>query len=99
MFLENELMYGKEFEMSEEAMSKDFVLPIGKAKVEREGWLGGRRKRQVGSGKRETRSESNGSKPRRCLSTDCFTAVILDSSDSVIADPKARVIKNKGLTM
>lgn len=35
--LENELMYGVPFEMSEEAMSKDFVVPIGKAKVEKQG--------------------------------------------------------------
>ncbi|KXN69833.1 Thiamin diphosphate-binding protein [Conidiobolus coronatus NRRL 28638] len=37
VFLENELMYGVSFPMSEEAMSSDFVLPIGKAKVERQG--------------------------------------------------------------
>ena len=30
-------MYGVGFEMSDEAMSKDFLVPIGKAKVEREG--------------------------------------------------------------
>lgn len=30
VFLENELMYGTAFEMSSEAMSKDFVIPIGK---------------------------------------------------------------------
>ena len=35
--LENEVMYGVQFEMSEEAMSPDFLIPIGKAKVEREG--------------------------------------------------------------
>ena len=35
--LENELMYGVGFEMSDEAMSKDFLIPIGKAKIEREG--------------------------------------------------------------
>ena len=35
--LENELMYGKEFDMSDEAMSSDFIIPIGKAKIEREG--------------------------------------------------------------
>lgn len=35
--LEHELMYGVSFPMSEEAQSKDFVLDIGKAKVEREG--------------------------------------------------------------
>lgn len=37
VFLENELMYGVPFEMSEESQSKDFTLPIGKAKVERQG--------------------------------------------------------------
>uniref|UniRef100_A0A3B3RT41 Pyruvate dehydrogenase E1 component subunit beta n=1 Tax=Paramormyrops kingsleyae TaxID=1676925 RepID=A0A3B3RT41_9TELE len=37
VFLENELMYGVPFEMSEEAQSKDFTIPIGKAKVERPG--------------------------------------------------------------
>ena len=37
VFLENELMYGQTFEMSNEAMSKDFVIPIGKAKIERPG--------------------------------------------------------------
>jgi pyruvate dehydrogenase E1 component beta subunit len=36
-FLENELTYGYEFDMSPEAMSSDFILPIGKAKIEREG--------------------------------------------------------------
>lgn len=37
VFLENELAYGETFDISEEALSHDFVLPIGKAKVEREG--------------------------------------------------------------
>uniref|UniRef100_A0A4W5NHZ5 Pyruvate dehydrogenase E1 component subunit beta n=2 Tax=Hucho hucho TaxID=62062 RepID=A0A4W5NHZ5_9TELE len=37
VFLENELMYGVPFELSEEVMHKDFVVPIGKAKVERQG--------------------------------------------------------------
>ena len=37
--LENEVMYGVQFEMSEEAMSPDFLIPIGKAKIEREGEL------------------------------------------------------------
>ncbi|ODQ79060.1 hypothetical protein BABINDRAFT_171871 [Babjeviella inositovora NRRL Y-12698] len=37
VFLENELAYGETFDISEEALSTDFVLPIGKAKVEREG--------------------------------------------------------------
>ncbi|MCL4130849.1 UNVERIFIED_CONTAM: hypothetical protein GTU68_027136, partial [Idotea baltica] len=35
--LENELMYGTQFEMSDEALGKDFVVPIGKAKIERPG--------------------------------------------------------------
>ncbi|XP_075690064.1 pyruvate dehydrogenase E1 component subunit beta, mitochondrial [Rhinoderma darwinii] len=35
--LENELMYGVPFELSEEVLSKDFVVPIGKAKIERLG--------------------------------------------------------------
>jgi len=35
--LENELMYGVSFELSEEAQSTDFYLPIGKAKIMREG--------------------------------------------------------------
>lgn len=37
VMLENELLYGVPFEMSEQAQSKDFVVPIGKAKIEREG--------------------------------------------------------------
>uniref|UniRef100_G3MR25 Pyruvate dehydrogenase E1 component subunit beta n=1 Tax=Amblyomma maculatum TaxID=34609 RepID=G3MR25_AMBMU len=37
VFLENELMYGHAFEVSDEVKSKDFLLPIGKAKVERPG--------------------------------------------------------------
>ncbi|RCH81331.1 pyruvate dehydrogenase E1, beta subunit [Rhizopus azygosporus] len=35
--LENELEYGISYPMSTEALSEDFVLPIGKAKIEREG--------------------------------------------------------------
>ncbi|XP_069592748.1 pyruvate dehydrogenase E1 component subunit beta, mitochondrial [Ranitomeya imitator] len=35
--LENELMYGVPFELSDEVQSKDFVIPIGKAKIERQG--------------------------------------------------------------
>lgn len=35
--LENELMYGQVFPMSEAAQKDDFVIPIGKAKVERAG--------------------------------------------------------------
>lgn len=37
VLLENELMYGVAFEMSEASQSKDFVIPIGKAKIERPG--------------------------------------------------------------
>ena len=32
-------MYGVSFDMSEEALSPDFLVPIGKAKVERQGEL------------------------------------------------------------
>jgi pyruvate dehydrogenase E1 component beta subunit len=35
--LENELLYGTPFPMSDEAQGPDFVVPIGKAKVERTG--------------------------------------------------------------
>lgn len=37
IFLENEMMYGVSFPMSQEAMSEDFLLPIGECKVEKEG--------------------------------------------------------------
>eukprot|EP00163_Fabomonas_tropica_P001641 TRINITY_DN1120_c0_g1_i1.p1 TRINITY_DN1120_c0_g1~~TRINITY_DN1120_c0_g1_i1.p1 ORF type:complete len:330 (-),score=127.01 TRINITY_DN1120_c0_g1_i1:329-1318(-) len=37
VFLENEILYGESFEVADEVLDKDFVLPIGKAKVEREG--------------------------------------------------------------
>jgi pyruvate dehydrogenase E1 component beta subunit len=37
VFLENEMLYGVSFPMSEAALSDNFLLPIGKAKVEREG--------------------------------------------------------------
>lgn len=37
VFLENELVYGQQFPISDEALSPDFVLPIGKGKLEREG--------------------------------------------------------------
>ncbi|KAI3407858.1 NAC domain-containing protein [Psidium guajava] len=37
VFLENELMYGERFPVSAEALDSSFCLPIGKAKVEREG--------------------------------------------------------------
>jgi len=35
--LENEILYGQTFPLSAEAQSKDFLLPIGKAKIERSG--------------------------------------------------------------
>ncbi|TFJ87986.1 hypothetical protein NSK_000340 [Nannochloropsis salina CCMP1776] len=35
--LENELLYGVSFPFSDEAQRDDFVLPIGKAKIERAG--------------------------------------------------------------
>ncbi|GAA5903890.1 hypothetical protein JCM5296_005581 [Sporobolomyces johnsonii] len=37
VFLENEILYGQSFSVSKEAQSTDFLLPIGKAKVERVG--------------------------------------------------------------
>lgn len=37
VFLENEMMYGTTFPLSEEARSSDFMIPIGKAKIERAG--------------------------------------------------------------
>lgn len=37
VFLENEMLYGTSFPMSQAAQSDDFLIPIGKAKVEREG--------------------------------------------------------------
>ncbi|KAJ8945991.1 hypothetical protein NQ318_017107 [Aromia moschata] len=37
VFLENEILYGVQYTMSDQALSKDFVLPIGKAKIERPG--------------------------------------------------------------
>lgn len=37
VFLENEMMYGESFPMSEEAMSPDFTIPFGQAKIERSG--------------------------------------------------------------
>lgn len=37
VFLENELLYGQAFPLSEEAMSENFLIEIGKAKVERQG--------------------------------------------------------------
>ncbi|CAF9907471.1 MAG: pyruvate dehydrogenase E1, beta subunit [Gomphillus americanus] len=35
--LENELLYGQSFPMSEAAQQSDFVIPFGKAKIERQG--------------------------------------------------------------
>ncbi|CAG9540427.1 unnamed protein product [Cercopithifilaria johnstoni] len=35
--LENELLYSETFPMSDEALKNDFMVPIGKAKIEREG--------------------------------------------------------------
>lgn len=37
VFLENEMMYGDSFEVTDNEMDKDFVLPIGKANIERVG--------------------------------------------------------------
>merc|ERR1711899_182909 len=37
VFLENELLYGTSFEVSDEAMKKDHVAPIGKARIQRPG--------------------------------------------------------------
>lgn len=37
VFLENEILYGMQFPISDEALSPDFVIPIGKAKIERAG--------------------------------------------------------------
>jgi pyruvate dehydrogenase E1 component beta subunit len=37
VMLENELLYGVHFPMSDEAQRDDFVIPLGKAKVEKEG--------------------------------------------------------------
>ncbi|ORY01144.1 Thiamin diphosphate-binding protein [Basidiobolus meristosporus CBS 931.73] len=37
VFLENEIVYGTSFPVSPEVLDKDFVIEIGKAKIEREG--------------------------------------------------------------
>jgi len=37
VYLENEILYNESFELSPEAQSKDYVLPIGKAHIEKEG--------------------------------------------------------------
>ena len=34
VFLENEILYGKSFEVSEEVLDKDYVCPIGKVIIE-----------------------------------------------------------------
>jgi pyruvate dehydrogenase E1 component beta subunit len=37
VFLENEILYGEAFEVADAVLDKDFVLPIGKAKIMKEG--------------------------------------------------------------
>ncbi|CAO2829015.1 unnamed protein product [Amaranthus hypochondriacus] len=37
VFLENEILYGESFPVSDEVLDPNFCLPIGKAKIEREG--------------------------------------------------------------
>lgn len=37
VFLENEMLYGTPFPVTDEVMKEDFVLPIGKAKIQKEG--------------------------------------------------------------
>lgn len=37
VFLENEILYGQAFPVSDEVLSKDFIIPIGKCKIERPG--------------------------------------------------------------
>lgn len=37
VFLENELLYGTTFDIADEVLDEDFVVPIGKAKVQRQG--------------------------------------------------------------
>ena len=37
IFLENELVYGTNFDISDDVLDENFVLPIGKAKVQKEG--------------------------------------------------------------
>ena len=37
VILENEMMYGQVFDVPEHVLDKDFLIPIGKAKVEKEG--------------------------------------------------------------
>jgi pyruvate dehydrogenase E1 component beta subunit len=35
--LENEIMYGQKFTVSDAVLDKDFLIPLGKAKIQREG--------------------------------------------------------------
>ena len=35
VFLENEMMYGEFFDVTDEEMDMDFLLPIGKGNIER----------------------------------------------------------------
>lgn len=37
VFLENEIMYGRVFDVDEKVLDPDYLVPIGKAKIEREG--------------------------------------------------------------
>lgn len=37
VILENEMLYGSSFPVSEEALGTDFLIPFGKAKIERSG--------------------------------------------------------------
>jgi len=37
VFLENEIMYGKSFQVEEDKMGPDYCIPFGQAKIEREG--------------------------------------------------------------
>ena len=37
VFLENELMYGTTFDIDDNVLDEDYVVPIGKAKIMREG--------------------------------------------------------------
>lgn len=37
VFLENEMLYGTQFPVSDNVLDKEFILPIGKAKIQRPG--------------------------------------------------------------
>lgn len=37
VFLENELLYGNQYPVTDEVLDNNFVIPIGKAKIERKG--------------------------------------------------------------